>query len=236
MATDSTNAESPFDDPCYDTVPLSDGSYDSPSVFLDQVPQQTEKEEKHATPPKLVDETPQPPAVQNGDPVATGDPSKLVEESGAYSSVDDFLREDTQADNGLLCDTDSQEGGEVGEEDDEEGEEGEENGGKAMKRKVKVRQSHTSHHGKEEESDKIYVTGDLVPPQPMFSFKSRVRARSKEELEQEGIYQGLVITNEQKQLLGIMPESIYMTVALETSRDELDHMSMEMSPNSSKPG
>ena len=235
MANSNANAESLFDDPSYDTVALSDGSYDPPSSFLDQVPQHAREDKKPEIPPKPVDETPHLPAVQHSDPAATEDPSKLVEESGAYSTVDDFLGEDPQAGEGSLCERDSEGGGETGEENEEgeEGEEEEENGGKAVKRKVTVRQSYTSHENKEG-SEKIYVCGDLIPPQPMLSFKSRMRARSKEELEQEGIYQGLVITDEQKQLLGIMPESIYMTVALETSRDELEHMSMEIQPNNSK--
>ena len=185
MASNNANAESIFDDPSYDTVALSDGSYDPPSFFLDQVPQHDREDKRPEIPPKPVDETLQPPAVQNGDPTATENPNKLVEESGAYSTVDDFLREDTQADDGSPCQTDSEGGGETSEEN-EEGEMGEEDGSKAVKRILTVRQSYTSHENKEG-SEKIYVSGDLIPHQPMFSFKSRVRARSREELERGNI-------------------------------------------------
>lgn len=96
-----------------------------------------------------------------------------------------------------------------------------------------------------EDDDKLFIMGNLENNEPAFSFKSSVRRRSgaisegrayhpennageqrekeveqREEegeglLEDQGIYQGLVMTDEQRRQLGIMPESIYMTTNLE---------------------
>ena len=92
-----------------------------------------------------------------------------------------------------------------------------------------------------EDDDKLFITGNLENNEPAFSFKSTlptgIRRRSgaisegrahpegdKSEqweeqgeglLEDQGIYQGLVMTDEQRRQLGIMPESIYMTTNLE---------------------
>ena len=225
-----------FDDPTYMTSnELSDGNYDPPPSFLDRVPQRNQNETNTcpAAQPELVDDMKQ---SSTEHPTAAEDPSKLIEDSGAYTIIKDFLPEDGQAAGGQTWGALYEEG--EGEEEDYEDEEGEweEGKGRRVKRKVTVRQSYTHREKEAGESDRIYVSGNIVPPQPMLSFKSRVRARSREELEQEGIYQGLVITDDQKQQLGIMPESIYMTVALETCQDELDHMSMEMQPKDTKPG
>jgi hypothetical protein len=92
-----------------------------------------------------------------------------------------------------------------------------------------------------EDDDKLFITGNLENSEPALSFKSSIRRRSgamsegsarnpegdegerREEeeeegaglLEDQGIYQGLVMTNDQRRQLGIMPESIYMTTNLE---------------------
>ena len=92
-----------------------------------------------------------------------------------------------------------------------------------------------------EDDDKLFITGNLENSEPAFSFKSSIRRRSgavsegrahlpegdeggqREEgeeegaglLEDQGIYQGLVMTDDQRRQLGIMPESIYMTTNLE---------------------
>ena len=88
-----------------------------------------------------------------------------------------------------------------------------------------------------EDDDKLFITGNLENSEPALSFKSSLRRRSgavsegnanpdnqREEmweeegeglLEEQGIYQGLVMTDEQRRRLGIMPESIYMTTNLE---------------------
>lgn len=66
--------------------------------------------------------------------------------------------------------------------------------------------------------DKILVIGNLVENRAPLSFKSQQRLRSVSnvngELGNEGIYQGLAMTNYDKQRLGIVPESIYMTTNL----------------------
>ncbi|CAI8009581.1 Rho guanine nucleotide exchange factor 10 [Geodia barretti] len=190
-----------FDDPQYDSV---DGSYDSPSAFLDQVPQiAAEDRRQQQQPPEQ-------------------------EQSGDYSTVDDFL--DGSRGDGQSGDF-SDGGDSLSEPEDGEEEQGEEGGEGRVRRKKsnrfsKIRQSQTENI---ERSTRIYVQGDIAPLQPMLSFKSRMaRARSREELEEDGIYQGLRITDEQRQQIGIMPESIYMTVALETSRAVLENMSMEI--------
>ena len=89
-----------------------------------------------------------------------------------------------------------------------------------------------------DDDDKLFITGNLENNEPAFSFKSSIRRRSgavsegmahhpegdqgeqwEEEgeglLEDQGIYQGLVMTDEQRRQLGIMPESVYMTTNLE---------------------
>lgn len=104
-----------------------------------------------------------------------------------------------------------------------------------------IRQQFPSHHDPDAvNDDKLFISGNLENSTPPLSFKSSVRQRSgavsegsaipeedeeggKENgagpgeglLEEQGIYQGLVMTDEQRRQLGIMPESIYMTTNLE---------------------
>ena len=84
------------------------------------------------------------------------------------------------------------------------------------------------------DDDKLYITGTLADERPPLSFKSSIRRRAgamsggrsmileekgeeqrEESMEEQGIYQGLVMTDEQRRQLGIMPESLYMTTNLE---------------------
>lgn len=58
--------------------------------------------------------------------------------------------------------------------------------------------------------DKLYITGTFENCPSVF-FKTATVPVSNEEFEDEGIYQGLVMTDRQKLNLGILPESIYMT-------------------------
>lgn len=58
--------------------------------------------------------------------------------------------------------------------------------------------------------DKLYITGTLENCPSVF-FKTATIPVSNEDFEDEGIYQGLVMTDRQKLNLGILPESIYMT-------------------------
>ena len=227
MATDGV-----FDDPVYTPVPdISDGSYDSPSQFLDRVPQQHADE---AAPNEQTVPTPEQGAGSEERQDPTSQPA--IEDSGGYSTIDDFLQEeddhDSEGGEGSPWDTDFEEEDEEEEEEDGEGEGGEEEGGgkrMSQRRKMQVRQSHTKENGEKlEGSDKIYVEGSIFQLKPMISFKSRLRSRSKAQLEEDGIYQGLVMVDEQKRQIGIMPESIYMTTMLERCRDELENMSMEI--------
>ena len=143
-----------------------------------------------------------------------------MKETADYSDVE--FTEESQPNTPLL----PTESANSSSEEEEEGEEG-----RGVQRRRTVRQS---FERKEEKDEKIYVTGNLVPSRPMLSFKTR--QSSREEIEEEGIYQGLVITDEQKQQLGILPESIYMTATLETWSDELENMSMEMHRRVARPG
>ena len=70
----------------------------------------------------------------------------------------------------------------------------------------------------------IYLVGNLVENVAPFYFKSGIilnRTDSSGSLEEQGIYQGLVMTDAEKQRLGILRESIYMTANLEQWEDEL---------------
>ena len=225
-----------FDDPTY--IPAnewSDRSYDSPPSFLDHVPHYTQPESNETPPtqqhtqsetnespaaqPDPVDETKQPSTEHPEHSAASERTINPKEDSGDYTIVDDFLLEEGEED--------LEEG-----EDEEDDYEGEVQEGTRLRR---VRQSFTD---KEEEGrgERIYISGGIVHHQPPLSFKSRVRSQSKEEIEKEGIYQGLLITNEQKQNIGIMPESIYMTVVLQSWGNKLEDMSMELQLNDNKPG
>ena len=89
----------------------------------------------------------------------------------------------------------------------------------------------------DDDDDKLFIMGTLENDHPPLSFKSSIRRRSgaisegtaaleeeelKEELlEEQGIYQGLVMTDDQRRRLGIMPESIYMTTNLENWLDNM---------------
>ena len=82
-----------------------------------------------------------------------------------------------------------------------------------------------------EDDDKLYLVGDLIENAAPLSFKSGItlnRTDSSGSLEEQGIYQGLVMTDAEKQRLGILPESIYMTANLEQWGEELEHMSVRL--------
>ena len=96
---------------------------------------------------------------------------------------------------------------------------------------TQVRQSTKSTSDGTEDDEKLYLVGDLVENAAPFSFKSGIilnRTDSSGSLEEQGIYQGLVMTDAEKQRLGILPESIYMTANLEQWGDELEHMSVRL--------
>ena len=96
---------------------------------------------------------------------------------------------------------------------------------------TQVRQSTKSTSDGTEDDEKLYLVGDLVENAAPFSFKSGIilnRTDSGGSLEEQGIYQGLVMTDAEKQRLGILPESIYMTANLEQWGEELEHMSVHL--------
>lgn len=64
------------------------------------------------------------------------------------------------------------------------------------------------------EDEKLYITGNLVGNCPSIFCKTSTGPVSNGGFEDEGIYQGLVMTDKQKKNIGILPESIYMTTNL----------------------
>ena len=108
-----------------------------------------------------------------------------------------------------------------------------------------IRQVHVDHKPLEngasvveedDDDDKIIVEGNLIENQAPLSFKSHAglhRSASQvdeltESLANQGIYQGLVMTDTDKQRLGIVPESIYMTTnLLQNWSKEIEKMAVE---------
>lgn len=89
----------------------------------------------------------------------------------------------------------------------------------ALKEPVLIRQELTETTSDMDKGDeKLYLTGDFH----CLGFTSSVAMtdwgnnnnNDDDEFENEGIYQGLVMTDTQKKNFGIMPESIYMTTSL----------------------
>ena len=63
--------------------------------------------------------------------------------------------------------------------------------------------------------DKIYIRGTLENcPSSIFFKTSTTKPVTEEEFAEEGIYQGLHMTDKQKKNFGILPESLYMTTNL----------------------
>ena len=96
---------------------------------------------------------------------------------------------------------------------------------------TQIRQSTKSTADSNGVDEKLYIVGDLVENKAPKSFKSRAtleRTDSSGSLQEQGIYQGLVMTNAEKQRLGILPESIYMTANLEQWGEELEHLSIRV--------
>ena len=243
-----------FDDPNYMSreelqEQEEEGSYDLPSSYLDLVPAASSKEAQNRSSPAYEREEKGPKgsfADISGRAGIAENAANQVEESGDYTSIEDILSENGEGLGGQSAgnadsQSDYEDGAVEGEAEEREGgereggeREGGERGGKVRR---KIRQSFTDREKKEVgEGDKIYVRGNIIQNRPMLSFKSFIHSRSVEELEGDGIYQGLTTTDEQKQQLGIMPEALYMTSALETWTEKLEHMSYEMQPKDTKPG
>ena len=81
--------------------------------------------------------------------------------------------------------------------------------------------------GEMDEGDKkLYVIGNLGSNH----LPSGVKAYSSDtEFEDDGIYQGLIMTDTQKKSLGILPESIYMTTNLLEKGDLIESLSTSFS-------
>ena len=208
--SEGTLSEAPGESPSA-TSPADSGGYDSPSSYLDLVPRPQGSNE----PPEssVHGEQHTTPAVDNSSSAATD--SRGFEET--YADIDEFIRSIP-----LLSKDESDY---ISDYEDEEGKE-EGQGGKKVRRKI-ISQLKTAEPG----DNRIYVDSKIFLSQPAFSFKTRQKSRhSREEIEEEGIYQGLIITDDQKTQLGILPEAIYMTVTLETWQNELDDISMELVP------
>lgn len=70
--------------------------------------------------------------------------------------------------------------------------------------------------------EKLFLTGNLM------DCHQRVGSPVESEFADEGIYQGLVMTDKQKRHLGILPESLYMTVNLMEKGDLIESMSLSI--------
>jgi len=68
--------------------------------------------------------------------------------------------------------------------------------------------------------DKLYVRGSLN----CSLLNKSIESKTEEEFAEEGIYQGLVMTNKEKEELGILPEAIYMTTKLMQKKDLIESM------------
>ena len=78
------------------------------------------------------------------------------------------------------------------------------------------------------EDQKIYITGNLVDCNPPQSMDLSSTLLTDEEFADEGIYQGLVMTDVEKKNLGILPESLYMTTNLIKMGDLIESMSLSV--------
>ena len=214
-----------LDDPSYLSLSaLSNGSYDNPSEFLSG--ERSGENEGGGGAGYLPaaalsrERAPHAPSVgENSASVrqmTTHDIKSALEETGDYTEISDLSIHTLRSATAEATDP-------LSEEEADGDKEVKEKGGEKGKRILRVRQSFQDKHA--DNDMKIYVEGNIVQAQPMLSFKTRQRSV---EMEQEGIYQGLVSTDEQKQQLGILPTSIYMTVTLEQRQQEMEDLSMQM--------
>lgn len=74
--------------------------------------------------------------------------------------------------------------------------------------------------------EKLYITGNLVENCPSVFFKTGSGSLSNGGFADEGIYQGLIMTDKQKKNIGILPESIYMTTNLMEKGALIESMSL----------
>ena len=219
-----------FDDPSYMPLPaLSNGSYDNPSEFLNGERSGGEggggAEYQPAAAFCRERASQAPPVGENSAlerPMTTDDIKSALEETGDYTEISDLSIDTLRSAPSATTEATNS----LSEEETDVSKEGKGKGGEKRKRFVRVRQSFQDKQQESGNDDmKIYVEGNIMQARPMLSFKTR---QTSVEMEQEGIYQGLVSTDEQKQQLGILPTSIYMTVTLEQRQQEMEDLGMEM--------
>lgn len=78
----------------------------------------------------------------------------------------------------------------------------------------------------EEGDEKLYITGTLMENSPSVFFKTGTASGYNDKFANEGIYQGLVMTDKQKKNIGILPESLYMTTNLLEKGALIESMSL----------
>ena len=218
-----------FDDPSYMPLSaLSNGSYDNPSEFLNGERSGEREggggaEYQPAAAFSRESASHAPPVGENSAlerPMTTDDIKSALEETGDYTEISDLSIDTLRSTPSATTEATNS----LSEEETDISKEGK--GGEKRKSFVRVRQSFQDKQQENGNDDmKIYVEGNIMQARPMLSFKTR---QTSVEMEQEGIYQGLVSTDEQKQQLGILPTSIYMTVTLEQRQQEMEDLGMEM--------
>ena len=77
-----------------------------------------------------------------------------------------------------------------------------------------------------EGDEKLYITGTLMENNPSVFFKTGIGIGCNDGFANEGIYQGLVMTDKQKKNIGILPESLYMTTNLLEKGALIESMSL----------
>ena len=225
-----------FDDPSYQRLPREiqastrdDDDYEDPTELLDssqerKLPLSASVGPPPRSPPPLL-----PPVAEEGDIGKSLGDSDINEALPCNGSAPPFQLLSRKAGNSQSSPIPPSTG--VIEEDFESDTSSGEEGPSVSRKFTQVRQSTKSTSDNIEDDEKLYLVGDLVENAAPFSFKSGIilnRTDSSGSLEEQGIYQGLVMTDAEKQRLGILPESIYMTANLEQWGDELEHMSVRL--------
>ena len=215
--TNSKQEEPLFDDPDYELlseIRTSDG-YDDPSALLEKINMPQGEGLPYTTRPTGLDEKTRSFRNEDIDEALSGGVGTLVVPCSSLSTSSETNSSERAQNEAPLIqeETDSDSSEEI----------------PITERPTLIRQSWTGRQQEMEKDEKLYVLGTLVENRAPLSFKSRVaRLNSAGSIEDQGIYQGLVMTDSERRRLGIMPESIYMTAALEQWADELEHMTLKL--------
>ena len=229
-----------FDDPSYQRLPneiqastRDDDDYEDPSELLDssqrrEVPCPSSAGPPPRSPPPLL-----PPVAEEDDisrSLRNSDINEALVCNGAAAPYQLLSSVHFKASNNRSLPI-SPSTGAIEEDFESDTSSGEEAPGVSRKL-TQIRQStkSTTSDGTEDD-EKLYLVGDLIENAAPLSFKSGIalnRTDSSGSLEEQGIYQGLVMTDAEKQRLGILPESIYMTANLEQWGEELEHLSVRL--------